>query len=386
MDSSSAFWAHSRAEERLAFEAVHGLRDQPAPRAPRRPRLPLRQLRRDGAEAAGQLHATREAEVDNLLRDGALVDLYKVVREGIRISEPSYSIKYVEHFYRPPREGDVQNAGASIVFYERWRETADPQLLPDIEAYNRDDVESTQQLRDWLLTLRPAGVAWKSHIPENAARCSPRRHDVQGPGSRAAAHSLPATAAWMPLPADESTWTVADRASELTYQLLDFHRRADKPAWWALYALQDMTEDELMEDPECLGGLQRSCGRQNGSRSRLAYTYLAPEQESKLATGDGCTRADTGQGLGTLTFDESSREVRLKVGPTKEPLPDRLSIGPAPPISSDSLVERPLPLRGQPAGGRRKVSRAQALPLARGAAAVGMAGGATDHRGRRRLA
>jgi hypothetical protein len=82
-------------------------------------------------------------------------------RGNPRVSEPSYSIKYVEHFYRPARAGDVQNAGASIVFYERWRETQDAQLLQDIADYNRDDVESTQQLRDWLLTLRPAGLPWR---------------------------------------------------------------------------------------------------------------------------------------------------------------------------------------------------------------------------------
>ena len=52
---------------------------------------------------------------------------------------------------RPARAGDVQNVGASIVFYERWRETQDAQLLQDIADYNRDDVESTQQLHDWLL-------------------------------------------------------------------------------------------------------------------------------------------------------------------------------------------------------------------------------------------
>lgn len=81
--------------------------------------------------------------MDNLLRHGALVDLYKVVREGICVSEPSYSIKYVEHFYRPAREGDVQNAGVSIVYYELWRETQNQQLLHDMKDYNRDDVVHT---------------------------------------------------------------------------------------------------------------------------------------------------------------------------------------------------------------------------------------------------
>ena len=166
--SFQPFWAHDRAEERRAFEAFMDFVAARRERS-RRARLPLRQLRGDGAQAAGQLHATREVEVDNLLRQGALVDLYKVVREALRISEPSYSIKYVEHFYRAAREGDVQSAGASIVFYERWRETQDAQLLQDIADYNRDDVESTAALRDWLLTLRPAGLPWKTAVAEAAA-------------------------------------------------------------------------------------------------------------------------------------------------------------------------------------------------------------------------
>ncbi len=43
---------------------------------------------------------SRQAEVDRLLRGGALVDLYAVVRQGLQISKESYSIKQLEGFYR----------------------------------------------------------------------------------------------------------------------------------------------------------------------------------------------------------------------------------------------------------------------------------------------
>ena len=58
------------------------------------------------------LHGTREAQLDDLLRREKFVDLYKVVREAIRTSEPGLSIKDIEVFYMPPREGEVQTAGA----------------------------------------------------------------------------------------------------------------------------------------------------------------------------------------------------------------------------------------------------------------------------------
>src|SRR3546814_6983568 len=81
------------------------------------------------------LHGTREVEVDDLLRHHKLVDLYRVVREALRTSEPGYSIKNMEKFYLPDsRQGEVKTGGESIVIYERWRRLGDPQLLQAIRS------------------------------------------------------------------------------------------------------------------------------------------------------------------------------------------------------------------------------------------------------------
>ncbi len=53
-----------------------------------------------------------------------------------------------------PRDGAITDAGSSIVEYERWLETHDPQILFDIEKYNRDDCESTWRLHHWLEARR----------------------------------------------------------------------------------------------------------------------------------------------------------------------------------------------------------------------------------------
>ena len=66
-------------------------------------------------------YATRENEVDSLLRAEIFVDLYSVVRHAIRASVESYSIKKLEPLYsfirRVPLEdvggGDGQNSGAA---------------------------------------------------------------------------------------------------------------------------------------------------------------------------------------------------------------------------------------------------------------------------------
>ena len=106
------------------------------------------------------LHGTREAQLDDLLRREKFVDLYKVVREAIRTSEPGLSIKDIEVFYMGARDAEIRDAGASIVHYERWRVTRDDAELDKIRAYNEDDCRSTHLLRDWLLEQRPEGLDW----------------------------------------------------------------------------------------------------------------------------------------------------------------------------------------------------------------------------------
>lgn len=69
-------------------------------------------------------HGTREAELDNLLRAGVFVDVYAVVRGGIRTSQPSLSIKKLEPFYADrlgALRAGVTTAGDSIVEYAEAR-------------------------------------------------------------------------------------------------------------------------------------------------------------------------------------------------------------------------------------------------------------------------
>ena len=56
-------------------------------------------------------YGTREAEVDRLLREGVLVDLLRIVRQSLRASVESYSIKKMEAFYGFVREVDLRDAG-----------------------------------------------------------------------------------------------------------------------------------------------------------------------------------------------------------------------------------------------------------------------------------
>src|SRR5271155_5630466 len=101
---------------------------------------------RSALQRLTQRHGVAESEFDRLLRGEVLVDLYGVVRQGLRISKGSYSIKKLEAFYWGGIRGsgeqpdDVADALASVVAYERWLVERDDDILDKITAYNRDDV------------------------------------------------------------------------------------------------------------------------------------------------------------------------------------------------------------------------------------------------------
>ena len=121
------------------------------------------------------------------MRRHKLVDLYKVVREAVRISEPRYSIKNVEAFYLDDaRSGAVKTAGESIIIYERFRRLG-KEFLEQIEDYNKFDCQSLARCRDWLVTLRPAGLPGQAEIaPEKSRSRARAKADRSGAAHRRA--------------------------------------------------------------------------------------------------------------------------------------------------------------------------------------------------------
>jgi predicted RecB family nuclease len=163
----SAFWAHDRQAEKRAFEDAM---DFIAARLGGHPDAYVYHYAAYEETALKRLamtYGTREAQLDDLLRRRKLVDLYKVVREGIRVSEPRYSLKNLEVFYGEHRAGPVISALDSMVVYERWRQTGDRALLDEIAAYNEADCQSLLMCRDWLLSLSFATCAETRAVPDD---------------------------------------------------------------------------------------------------------------------------------------------------------------------------------------------------------------------------
>ena len=189
-----AFWAHTREDEGRAVTdlltfLVEHMRRHPAAHIYHYANYEIAALRRLTAQ-----HRTGEAAIDQLQRERCFVDLFKVVSGALVASEKGYSIKDLEAFYMEKRASDVATAGASVVFYEEWRETGEQRLLDDIHDYNRTDCVSTQLLRDWLVRdVRPAGMEWPvlGEVPEGGSLSNVEAEDEEIAALRARTPARP---------------------------------------------------------------------------------------------------------------------------------------------------------------------------------------------------
>jgi len=94
------------------------------------------------------------------------------------------------------------------------------------------------------------------------------------------------------------------------FHLLGFHRRADKPAWWALFARQQASEEELLDDLESIAGLTQAA-LPKPAPGGMRYSYKFPEQDTKLKTGDSCSVVATLEEISDLEVNEEAGEVRF---------------------------------------------------------------------------
>ncbi|HHK0662485.1 TM0106 family RecB-like putative nuclease [Pseudomonas aeruginosa] len=330
--SFKPFWAHSREAEKIAFEQFIDWVIAHLKRYPSAHVYHYASYEETAIKRLMSQHGTREAQVDWLLRNGKLIDLYKVVREAIRVSEPSYSIKNIEHFYMGQRDGDVTNAGASIVFYERWKETGESALLEQIERYNEDDVLSTYLLRNWLLSIKPSDASALSEPETESEKALAEQKEIEVRLESYRDRLL------VGLPAAECALSEADQVRLLTFQLLDFHRRADKPTWWQLFSRQDMTTEELLEDIESLAGLRRTKTPPEPIKKSFLFEYSFEPQESKMRTGSQGVISESLANVQLVNLDSNACLAMFKATANNAP-PDDFDMIPGRPIPSTSLRE-----------------------------------------------
>ncbi|PBN43106.1 TM0106 family RecB-like putative nuclease [Sphingobium sp. D43FB] len=326
-DCFHEFWAHDRASEKIAFEQTIDFMIDRLARHPNAHIYHYAAYEQTALKKLAMYHGTRETQVDDLLRSDRMVDLYRVVVESIRTSEPRYSIKNMEAFYLPGgRQGEVKNGGDSIIIYERWRQIGGEQLLREIAEYNEIDCRSTRMCRDWLLSLRPPETLWfegRQIAPADPVKTAARQD------------------------ADERTRRLAealtDRRDEpwrqLLANLLEFHRREAKPSWWAMFARQDMDEEALLNDAECLANLMPHPTMPPRKEKRsVIHAFTFPAQDFKLRIGDTPLRSGTLEPAGEIvSLDEDKGIIELKLGPSRSPIEPGTALIPTGPIGDAVL-------------------------------------------------
>jgi predicted RecB family nuclease len=241
-------WAHNRVDERKALTDFLAI---VAKRRKRRPNMHIYHYAPYEKTALLRLagrYGVGEDEVDELLRSGTLVDLYPLVRKSIRVGAESFGLKALEPLYMGAqlRVGDVTTATESITSYARYCElraegSVDDaaKLLKEIEDYNHYDCRSTRELRNWLM-LR----AYESGVVPIGAQPVPDGNTVEDRDRLA-----------MTLSTFTGDAGVADRTPEQTAVALvaaarGYHRREDKPFWWAHFDRLNFPVDEWADNTD----------------------------------------------------------------------------------------------------------------------------------------
>jgi predicted RecB family nuclease len=257
-------------------------------------------------------YATREEEIDDMLRRGIFVDLYAVVRRAILASVESYSIKKLEDLYGFERTAKLPEANRALFAVQAALETGAPGDVTDevrqiVAAYNADDCLSVASLQVWLERVRADLVAQRTEIarpgpPEGAAPANvtawQARVDVT---MRRLLESLPL---------DAAERNAEQNASWVLAHILDWHRRENKAKWWEFFRLREVPEEELIDERAALVGL-RFAETSGGTLRAPIHRYSYPPQDADIRDLD--LFFPGGKRLGSLEdWDSEARTIDIK--------------------------------------------------------------------------
>lgn len=367
-----AWWAHTPAEEKKAFEAWVDWVEERRSRYPGLRIYHYASYEKTAMRRLAQQHSTRETVIDEWLRSGLLVDLLPVVTGSIVLGEPSYSIKKVEHLYMERRSAEVTNAGDSVVAYLNWQNSGEPRLPGDapegsplllgIENYNREDCESTVFLHDWLRALKR-----EQGLPEHPLETTTDEKPQKEPWpleqlSADLLAELPEALQSDPGPSGSDELLAAQeqrgprglswRVQRLLAQLLPFHHREAKVAWWAYFDRRNKAElspTDLIDDGESIAEARwRSVQPRESKRTGADYHTFSfdPSQPLKIGARDPDRSpqleiADTGLKLDIDALDAERGQVTLKLPWSKRDQRRAEGIGDGIPEQLCSLIAVP---------------------------------------------
>ena len=310
-------WAFTRGDEKLAFEIFV---DFVIARWEKFPGMHIYHYAPYEQSALKRLmgrYATREEEIDRMLRAKLFVDLYQVVRNGIRAGVESYSIKRLEPFYTFERKTVLADANVALANLQANLELDDIPSITEqtkdvIRTYNKDDCDSAVALRDWLETLRTELIAAGTEVPR------PEPGDDGAPNEK--------INDWLiiinglidrliaDVPADPEERNEDQQARWILANILDWHRREDKAVWWELFRLADLSAEDLLDERAGLSGLTFVSDAGGTARAPI-HRYKFPPQETELRGGEDL-RNIGGDKLGkieSISFENFTVDIKKRV-------------------------------------------------------------------------
>ena len=251
-------WAFDREGEKAAFE---GFVDFVVARQNTYPDLHIYHFAPYEPGALKRLmgrYASREAEIDDLLRGKVFVDLYSVVRNAVLAGVESYSIKKLEPLYGFNRGTELDAANRALASLQAGLEFGQLDDISDhekilVQTYNQDDCASTEALRDWLEARRDELVGDGTEVPrpEPGQEGASEELTEQQERIRVLVERLTGD-----VPVDPEERTEEQHARWILAQLLEWHRREKKSTWWEYFRLASLTADELVSERTALGHLE----------------------------------------------------------------------------------------------------------------------------------
>jgi len=231
-------------------------------------------------------YATREDEVDSMLRAGVFVDLHTVLRQAMLVGVEEYSLKKLEALYGFTRQTSLVDSREAMYYVEHKLQLGKELDLPGkyrevMEGYNGEDCFSTAAMRDWLEGERAKAIAAGACIPRPALGEGAPPEDLDERQKRVLAVAAKLKEG-IPL-------KVKDRSSEqsatlLLAHLLDWHRRENKAAWWEGYRLEALDDEKLLEERAGLAGL-RFDKRLSFEKKIAVDRYTYEKQETEVRAG-----------------------------------------------------------------------------------------------------
>ena len=291
------FWAHDRDQERELFIDFIAWIFERWTRFPDLHIYHYATYEITACKKLSQRFGVCEHEVDELLRHQVFVDLYKVVKAGLMVGEPRYSIKNIEHLYRAKRDTEVKSGGDSIIVYGAWYESwlaghasadwTQDEVLKNIRDYNKDDCDSTQELFAWLTDLKiEHKIETIELVKDELNEDEPtekQQNKIENKRQRTELKQRLLEQALESELSDEQKRLSAHMAHSL-----DFHERELKPMWWNKFErLGYPSVEDIERDVACIAHCKRTKTEPFKATSKarlLSYEYqFSIEQDYKPA-------------------------------------------------------------------------------------------------------